>query len=511
VIEENKLPKGWVQTTLGDLLPIQYGKGLVVASRVLNGEIPVYGSSGIVGFHNQALTTKPSLVIGRKGSIGSVYHSTVPCWPIDTTYFTEEDSNKNLKFFLHLLSFLDLHQFDKSTAIPGLSRDDYNALVVQVAPLPEQQRIVTAIEQQFTRLDAAVTALQHTRTKLKRYRAAVLKAAVEGKLTEAWRAEHPATEPASALLERILVERRAKWEADLRAKGKDPAKVKYVEPAEPDEKNLSDLPKGWCWLTLEQLTSAVRPICYGILMPKENVPNGVLYVKVKDMKGDKINVDELHRTTFEIAAGYARASLAPGDLLLAIRGTYGRIAEVPDALDGANITQDTARLATIKLVSSAYVAIHLRSPNSQKYFREVARGVAVKGVNIADVRLTPIKLPPFIEQQEIVSEVERRLSIVTQLEITVEANLKRAERLRQSILKEAFAGRLVPQDPHDEPASVLLERIHKEREEQKPGSIKKSRELKTISVPRMLDVGSVDIKTSEMEQMDLWTSIGSRE
>src|SRR5206468_2460966 len=126
---------------------------------------------------------------------------------------------------------------------------------VKVAPLPEQHRIVAAIEQQFTRLEASVAALQRARTKLKRYRAAVLKAAVEGKLTEAWRAEHPTTEPASVLLERILQERRAKWEADLRAKGKDPAKVKYVEPAGPDVEGLPELPEGWCWATPKQLAS----------------------------------------------------------------------------------------------------------------------------------------------------------------------------------------------------------------------------------------------------------------
>ena len=92
-------------------------------------------------------------------------------------------------------------------------------LRVPIPSLAEQHRIVAAIDQQFTRLDAGVAALQHAKTKLKRYRAAVLKAAVEGKLTEAWRAEHPTTEPASMLLERILKERRDKWEADLRANG----------------------------------------------------------------------------------------------------------------------------------------------------------------------------------------------------------------------------------------------------------------------------------------------------
>ncbi len=166
--EENELPEGWVETALKDILPIQYGKGLVEANRDKNGQVPVYGSSGVVGFHNQALTSKATLIVGRKGSLGSVYYSPVPCWPIDTTYFVEENESVDLKFFLYLLSFLQLGQFDKSTAVPGLSRDDYNAVVAKIAPLPEQHRIVAAIEQQFTRLDAGVAALQRARTKLKR-------------------------------------------------------------------------------------------------------------------------------------------------------------------------------------------------------------------------------------------------------------------------------------------------------------------------------------------------------
>lgn len=131
-----------------------------------------------------------------------------------------------------------------------------------VAPLAEQRRIVAKIEELFSDLDAGVAALERVKANLKRYRAAVLKAAVEGKLTAQWRAKHPNTEPASILLERILAERRKKWEADQLAKfaaaGKQPPKNwrdKYQEPAAPDTTNLPALPKGWCWATVEQFAA----------------------------------------------------------------------------------------------------------------------------------------------------------------------------------------------------------------------------------------------------------------
>ena len=173
-------------------------------------------------------------------------------------------------------------------------------------------------------------------------------------------------------------------------------------------------------------------------MPKENVASGVLFVKVRDMKGDRIDLQSLHRTTPEIAAQYARASLHTGDILLSIRGTYGRVATVPAELEGGNITQDTARLAVSSALVSDYMAAYLRSDSAQRYFKRVARGVAVKGVNIGDIRPMPFPVPPYAEQQRIVAEVDRCLSIARVVEAEVDANLKRAQALRQATLKQAF-------------------------------------------------------------------------
>ena len=362
-----------------------------------------------------------------------------------------------------------------SNNLRNLKFNDYLTIRVPIPPAAEQHRIVEEIERRFSQLDAGVAALERAKANLKNYRASVLQAACEGRLVpteaELARTEEREYEPVAQLLTRILKERRATWEAEqlakIEAQGKLPKddkwRAKYKEPAGPDTNELPELPEGWILASLEQITSANRVICYGILMPKENVPDGIPYVRVKDMKGDRIDLQALHRTAPEIAAAYARASLKPRDVLLAIRGTYGRVAEVPNELDGGNITQDTARLAVSDLVYHRYVSTLLRSPDAQNYFKRVARGVAVKGVNIADVKLTPIMLPPLPEQLRIVTKVEDRLSILDKLEVAIAANLKRAGRLRQAILKQAFEGKLVPQDPNDEPARVLLERIREER------------------------------------------------
>lgn len=356
-----------------------------------------------------------------------------------------------------------LHTCTKTgTTVQSLELSAFLRFKIPVAPLLEQERIVEEVEKQFTRLEAGMAALQRMQVNLKRYRASVLNAACEGELVPTEIQLQKLTgdaqqrfESGDKLLKRILVDRRQDWDDNYR----------YKEPVAPVTTSFSSPPKGWTIASLEQLTSAARPICYGILMPKENVANGVLFVKVKDMKGDRIDLGGLHRTTPEIAAKYARASLKTGDLLLSIRGTYGRVAEVPKELEGGNITQDTARLAVTPLIDHRYVAIYIRNTNSQNYLKRIARGVAVKGVNIGDVKPMPIALPPFAEQRRIVAEVERRLSVVDALESAVFANIQRAIRLRQSVLQRAFVGGLVSQNPREESADKLFARIRSQPEQ----------------------------------------------
>jgi type I restriction enzyme, S subunit len=136
---------------------------LVGKDRDSTGKVPVYGSSGQVGWHSEALAQMPTIIIGRKGTVGSVYYSPVPCWAIDTTYYFELDNkNINLLYFYYLLTSIDLSHQDNSSIIPGLNRNNYNAINVSIAPLAEQQRIVNEIEKQLSRLDETVKSLMRT-------------------------------------------------------------------------------------------------------------------------------------------------------------------------------------------------------------------------------------------------------------------------------------------------------------------------------------------------------------
>jgi type I restriction enzyme S subunit len=362
------------------------------------------------------------------------------------------------EFLTSAINFLgtrkQIEDLQTGTTRKRISRGNLAHVTIPLPPLAEQKRIVAKIEELFSELEAGEESLRVARRQLGVYRQSLLKQAFEGKLTAQWRTQNPAKlESPAQLITRILALRRSGWMG----------KGNYSDPAPFAEGVFDQLPKDWRMLSLEAATSAARPICYGILMPKENVAAGVLYVKVRDMKGDRIDLSGLQRTSPEIAAQYARASLREGDLLLSIRGTYGRIAVIPKELDGGNITQDSARLAISSLMSRDFVRWAIRSQQIQHYFKRVARGVAVKGVNIGDVRPTPIPLPSLPEQLEIVRLLDAQFEVIERNERELDAALKRSEALRQAILKKAFTGRLVPQVATDEPASTLLARLRTER------------------------------------------------
>ena len=347
-----------------------------------------------------------------------------------------------------------------------------------IAPLLEQRRIVAAIEEQFSRLDAGVAALERARANLKRYRTAVLKAAVEGRLTEAWREENPDAEPASELLERILEERRRKWEEDQLAafekKGKKPPKnwqAKYKEPAAPDTDDLPELPGGWCWSNLGQLSWTSG---YGTSQKCSYTAAGPPVLRIPNISGSTFDFSDLK---FGSKPEQLENSdpLAPGDMLVirtnGSRGLIGRGAVVRSEFERPYYFASYLirfRLVGLPMLSDWLTNVWDASNTRRHIERVAATSAGQYNVNISKLADVPVPLPPSSEQEEIVSEVERRLSVLREVEAEVEADLKRAVRLRQSVLKRAFEGKLVEQDPSDEPAELLLARIGIERERNRP-------------------------------------------
>ncbi len=195
--------------------------------------------------------------------------------------------------------------------------------------------------------------------------------------------------------------------------------------------------RGFVTRPLVELVDRERPTTYGILMPGPDQPGGVPYVRVVDMRDGGIDASAVRRTTHEISRSYRRSLLRAGDLLLSIRGHVGRTAIVPHELEGANITQDTARLAIVG-ASATFVRECLRSPGSQRWMHRHTKGVAVRGINLGDVRKIPIALPP-LELQE---TFERRVAGVEGLTKVQRASLAQLDALFASLQHRAFRGEL---------------------------------------------------------------------
>ncbi len=317
---------------------------------------------------------------------------------------------------------------------------------IPVAPLDQQKRIVAEIEKQFSRLDEAVANLKRVKANLKRYKAAVLKAAVEGRLveTEAELARKKTPSPLAGegggegasyetgeqLLQRILETRRSQW------KGKG----KYKEPAAPDTTDLPELPEGWVWVTLPQLGELNRGKSKHRPRDDKKLYGGPYpFIQTGDVRKSEGMITDYSQTYSEF--GLKQSRLWPAGTLcitiaanIAETGILKFAACFPDSIVGFLIEGGA--------VTTQYVEYFIRT--AREKLERFAPATAQKNINLEVLEAVAVPLPPLAEQKRIVAEVDRRLSLICEIDSQINANTKRAERLRQSILSQSFAGRLSP-------------------------------------------------------------------
>ena len=346
-----------------------------------------------------------------------------------------------------------------------ISRRNLATIALPIPPFPEQRRIVAEIEKQFTRLDASVAALKRVQANLERYRASVLKAACEGALVpteaELARADGRDYEPADQLLQRILSERRARWESQEN-RGR-----KYKEPVAPDTAELPELPGGWVWATADQLLVRSE---YGTSVRCSYESDGLPVLRIPNIVHGNIDLRDLKYATRPLPIDSQRALQAGDVLMCRTNGSVSLVGKTAVIKTNFEVFHSFAsyllrfRFANAQSLPQ-WFHIFTTSQLGRSFIESNAASSAGQhNVSLKLIHGMAISVPPLAEQRRIVAEVERRLSVIQQAEAAVEANLTRAERLKQSILKQAFSGQLVPQDPNDEPASMLLKRIRAERE-----------------------------------------------
>lgn len=267
---------------------------------------------------------------------------------------------------------------------------------------------------------------------VKHLRQAILSLAVRGKLTLNEQEPRHDSPTASELVRNFT-------QAHERNGGHKKGNASEATDGAHDLHKVELFPRDWEVTDLRTIVEPNRPITYGILMPGPDVHDGVPYVRVADFPHEKINLNTIRKTASDIESKYARARLKSGDILFSIRGTVGRVCTVPDELDGANITQDTARLSLQTGIHPNFLVWVLRSDMLQKRMRLCQKGVAVQGINIGDVRSLQIPLPPLVEQHRIVAKVDELMAVCDQLEARITEADTRGQRLLEAVLREALA------------------------------------------------------------------------
>jgi len=350
---------------------------------------------------------------------------------------------------------------------------------IPVPPFSEQTRIVDKLEELLSDLDAGVAELKAAQKKLGQYRQSLLKAAVEGALTADWRKQNKPRETGAQLLERILTERRARWEAKQLAKFKEQGKTppkdwqkKYPEPVQPDTTDLPTLPDGWVWASVEQIASDERySLSIGPFGSNLRVPDyrdaGVPLVFVRNIRSGEYGGGHAKYVTPEKASELSAHSIASGDVLVTKMGEPPGDADVyPDDQPRAIITADCIKIRCWNgLMNPHFLKSVLNSHIGQRQIKPMTQGVAQKKVSLGRFTGLAVPVPPPHEQTLIVQMVDVvDREALKQVE-AVHLSLKQSAAQRKNLLKVAFSGQLVPQDPNDEPACLLLARIRAERAE----------------------------------------------
>ena len=495
--EQTSLPTGWTTCQLGDLVSIIRGvsytkdecfdtpsASLVPLLRATNlGEgitfdDLVHVSATCVGEHQLlacgdiviAASSGSISVVGKaarldrawRGSFGAFCMCVRPCDDVDSEF---------LNYFMQTAEYRNtVSSLAKGSNINNLRREHIQTISFRLPPNSEQRRIAHRLRTVLGDIETGVAALNRAKSNLDRYRESVLQSAVTGALTAEWRKANPAKENGKALLDRILRERRERWEkeqlASFAAKGKQPPKgwqEKYEEPPAPDTTQLPELPEGWVWASIDQLLASLRNGYFASPCPGSE---GTPILRINAVRPMRVDLEEVrHLDVTPESDPIADFFIENGDLLFTryngsmdFVGVAGMVRKCttkilhPDKLIRVVLLQKGSH--------PAFVEICANTGSSRRHILSKARTTAGQtGISGADIRQMPIPLPSLEEQDRIASVVSDRLQELLRAQEALDEQIAHAGALRQCILKAAFEGRLVPQDPNDEPAPALLERI----------------------------------------------------
>lgn len=492
-MDAEDLPPGWAWATLGEIAeaPQSVSPARVFADKPSFTYVDLSAVNG--GQITDAQTIKPSDAPSRARQMiraGDTLFSCVRVYLENIAFVTKDFCGqvastayavlrprdgidpRYLYWLTRQPSFIKaMTEAQRGNSPPAVQEDDVRGATVPIAPASEQARIAAAVNALFDELDEAAAALARAREGVEQFRASLLHAACTGQLTAAWRAANPPTETGADLLRRILAERRTAWEgtecARLEARGTLPRgdawKARYVEPVAPDLTDMPDLPEGWVTTPLRLLV--IEGPTNGYSPKASRSEDGTLSLKLTATTKGIIDLSSraIKRLSEQIDPS-SNLFLKNSDLLFQRGNTpeYVGISAIFRGPENLFVYPDLMiRVRSGQDFITEWLWRVANSPVGRRHMQQAASGTAgtMPKITGETVRELPVPLPPEAELREIMVLLSTSLEDARDAAEQLEALDDDLSRLRQSILHAAFTGRLVPQDPTDEPAAALLVRL----------------------------------------------------
>jgi len=395
------IPAHWQTLALKRVALFKSGNTIGPDQITNEGEYPVYGGNGLRGYTDAYTHEGFFPLVGRQGALcGNINYSSGRFWASEHAVVVTALRPLEPKWLGELLRAMNLGQYSVSAAQPGLSVEIINNLQIPLPPLPEQYAISAFLDRETAKIDALVAEQEKLIELLKEKRQAVISHAV--------------------------------------TKGLDP----NVPMKDSGVEWLGEVPEHWRVVPLMHLTEQIRPIMYGIVLPGPDVEDGVPIVKGGDVKSHRLKKELLCRTTPEIEAPFARARLLPNDIVYSIRGTIGDVELVPEALAGANITQDVARISPRSEINFRWLFFTVQSEPVFTQLRQRSLGAAVPGINIFDLKRARIPVPPKEEQLAIVEALLRHVSVLDNLKVEAQRAIDLLKERRSALISAAVTGKI---------------------------------------------------------------------
>ncbi|HIF9061948.1 TPA: restriction endonuclease subunit S [Photobacterium damselae] len=473
----SELPNGWVSTTISEIAKVESGVGFPKKYQGMDTkEIPVYKvgdisksvQAGKSSLNESSNYIDETVRLAMKGKL----------YPVGSTLFAKigealrlnrrgylsltgiADNNVmgvipepliESKILFYFLRTVDLSVFSRSSTVPSIRKGDVQDLPCKLAPLNEQKRIVEKLDEVLAQVDTIKTRLDGIPAILKRFRQSVLAAAVSGKLTEEWRGSNN-NSPVESLIEKCIVTDRRNNKNALKAFRVD--EIKF------------NIPDTWAWVRLSRITEVVSGVAKGSKTKSEVVSRP--YLRVANVQRGYLDLNEVKDILVPVEKA-KNLKLLKGDILFNEGGDIDKLGrgwvweeQIENCIHQNHVFRARCYSSDIE---PKFISHYGNSSGKEYFLREGTQSVNLANINKTTLSLLPIPLPPKEEQKEIVRLVDQYFAFANTIEAQVKKAQTRVDNLTQSILAKAFRGELVAQDPNDEPADKLLERIAVARKE----------------------------------------------